>query len=84
MNNLPPFPSQQPVQPTVLTDVDIPFGRLVVILLKTMIASIPALICFYIFLAIIGLIFMLVFGGLFAGLSSGLQHAMPNLPTTPH
>ena len=32
---------------TTLTDVNIPFGRMVMIILKTMLASIPAVLLFY-------------------------------------
>lgn len=51
-------------QPVTITDVDIPFGRMVVIIFKFMLASIPAVILFYLFMAF----FMLVFGGMFAGM----------------
>jgi hypothetical protein len=54
---------------TVLTDVDIPFGRLVGLILKTMIASIPAYIILFIIFAIVGA----VFGGIFAGLMGGMR-----------
>jgi hypothetical protein len=55
---------------TVITGVDIPFGDLVVLILKVMVASIPA----YIVLFICFFIVSLVFGGLFAGLvGSGLH-----------
>lgn len=60
-------PYQQPQQPTarrhhddnrvVLSDVDIPFGRMVLIILKWMLASIPAMIILWIFMAIIAMIF---------------------------
>lgn len=32
---------------TTITDIDIPFGRLVVIILKFMLAAVPAIILFY-------------------------------------
>lgn len=48
----------------VITGVNIPFGELVVLILKVMLASIPA----YIILFIIFSILMTVFGGLFTGL----------------
>ena len=48
----------------VVTGVDIPFGEMVVLILKVMLASIPA----YIILFIIFSILMTVFGGLLTGL----------------
>jgi hypothetical protein len=36
-----------PQQPVIITDVEIPFARMVVIILKLMVASIPAIILFY-------------------------------------
>lgn len=53
-------------QPVTITDVDIPFGRMVVIIFKFMLASIPAVILFY----LLTFFLMLMFGGLFAGLSA--------------
>jgi hypothetical protein len=54
----------------VVTGVDIPFGDLVVLIIKFVLASIPAYIILFIFLMIISAIF----GGLFAGLMhSGLR-----------
>ncbi len=44
-------------------DIDIPFGRLVVIILKVMLASIPAIIVFYAIMFAIIMMFALVFGG---------------------
>ncbi|HEV7591107.1 MAG TPA: hypothetical protein VGO40_23555 [Longimicrobium sp.] len=48
----------------VITDVDIPFGRLVGLILKVMLASIPA----YIILFIIFAILSAMFSGLILGL----------------
>lgn len=56
---------------TVITDIDIPFGRLIVIMLKTMLASIPAVIVMYAIMGAIFLVLMLLFGG--AALMSGLN-----------
>ena len=42
---------------TTITDIRIPFGRMVAIILKFMIASIPALILMYLVMFIIALIF---------------------------
>ena len=46
-----------------IRDIDIPFFRLVGIILKLMIASIPAMILFYLIVLVVGLIFAAVFGG---------------------
>lgn len=47
---------------TTIRDVDIPFGRLVVIMLKLMLAAIPAIILFYIICGIVFAIFAMIFG----------------------
>lgn len=47
-----------------ITDIDIPFTRLVVIILKTMLASIPAVIVMYALLAAVAIGLVIVFGGL--------------------
>lgn len=51
-------------QPVTITDVDIPFGRLVSIILKTMLASIPAILLFYAVVAAIMFVVAMAFGGL--------------------
>ena len=48
----------------VITDIDVPFGRLVVIFIKFVFAAIPAYIAVAL---IIGVIFA-IFGGIFGGL----------------
>jgi hypothetical protein len=55
--------SQNRDTPTVITDIDIPFGRLVMIMLKFMFASIPAVILFYGIIALLALIVAAFFGG---------------------
>lgn len=50
----------------VLTDIDISFGRMVSIILKFMLASIPAILLLYAVLFGIILLFGLGFGGLAA------------------
>tara|TARA_R110002111_G_scaffold6206_1_gene27691 strand:- start:116 stop:307 length:192 start_codon:yes stop_codon:yes gene_type:complete len=45
-----------------IRDIDIPFGRLVVIMLKIMLAAIPAIILFYIICGIVFGIFAMIFG----------------------
>jgi len=52
-----------PSTPTTITDIDIPFGRLVVIILKFMLASIPAVICMYVIIGIFVFLFLAIFGG---------------------
>jgi hypothetical protein len=47
---------------TVLTDIDIPFGSLVLFFVKASLAVIPAAIIVSFILAFIGWIFRLVFG----------------------
>lgn len=63
-----------PNEPASITirDIDIPFGRLVAILLKTMFAAIPAIILFYLIAFLFVFIAMAVLGGgaaLFNGLA---------------
>lgn len=51
---------------TTITDIRIPFGRMVAIILKWMLASIPAMILMYLVMFIIMLIFAGGLGGLAA------------------
>jgi hypothetical protein len=46
---------------TVITDIDIPFGRLVVFFVKAGLASIPAFIVIWLIMAVV----MMAFGALF-------------------
>lgn len=46
----------------VLTDIDIPFGRLIVIIVKIALAAIPAMIIVWAIIAIIMLILGSIFG----------------------
>ena len=48
---------------TIITDVDIPFGRMVLIILKTMLAAIPAMLLFYLIMIPIFLLFSVGLGG---------------------
>ena len=48
---------------TTITDIDIPFGRMVMIILKFMLAAIPAVLLFYAVIMGIMLIFGLGLGG---------------------
>ena len=52
-----------------LTDIDIPFGRMVGIILKFMLASIPAVLLLYLVIFGIALLFGLGLGGCAALLS---------------
>jgi hypothetical protein len=56
----------------VITDVDIPFGRLVGLILKVMVASIPAYIILFIFFAVISALF----SGLIMGMIGLGAHGM--------
>ncbi len=55
------------MNPTTITDIRIPFGRLVAIIFNFIIASIPAILFVYFVLALISLALMGVFGGILAG-----------------
>ncbi len=54
----------------VVTDMDIPFTRLIVIILKIMLASIPAVILMYIIMLIPVMVVALIFSGLSAAFMS--------------
>jgi hypothetical protein len=57
-------------QGTVITDIQIPFGRMVAIILKWMLASIPAIILMYIIMFAIIATFAVVFGVGLGGLAA--------------
>lgn len=85
MNTEPTYQAYPPalpptVQYTVITDVQIPFSRLVVLILKYFLAAIPAFICLWMCFAVIGLVLSLFMGGLF----QGLKHALENMPPPQH
>jgi hypothetical protein len=63
---------QPPVAPhrIAVVDIDIPFWRMVAIIIKWAIAAIPAAIILSIIFAILGAIAGLVFGGMFGGMMS--------------
>lgn len=54
---------------TTITDINIPFGRMVAIILKWMFASIPAILLMYLIMGIFALIMMALFGSAIYGLS---------------
>jgi hypothetical protein len=56
-------------QKVTITDVDIPFGRMIAIILKWMLAAIPAIILMYLIIFGIALIFGVGLGGCAALLS---------------
>ena len=62
-------------KPTVLTDIDIPFMRLVAIFIKFGLAAIPAAIIVSIILTLI----MAIIGGIFGGFHGGWMMGGPRL-----
>ena len=50
-------------QRSIITDVDIPFGRLVIMFIKFGLAAIPAAIVVSIILSIVMMVFASIFGG---------------------
>lgn len=70
-----PSPYTPAPHPVTVTDIDIPFGRMVVLILKFMLASIPAVILMYAIMAAVGLLAF----GLLGGLGALTQHLkLPN------
>jgi hypothetical protein len=61
---------QQPVAPhrVAIADIDIPFWRMVAIMIKWTLAAIPAFIVISIIFGIIGAAFGLLFGGMMGGM----------------
>jgi hypothetical protein len=61
---------QPPAAPhrVAIADIDIPFWRMVAILIKWAIAAIPATIVISIIFGVIAMIVGLVFGGMFGGM----------------
>ena len=61
---------QPPAAPhrVAIADIDIPFWRMVAILIKWAIAAIPAAIVISVIFGIIGAILAMVFGGMFGGM----------------
>ncbi|MCB1070814.1 MAG: hypothetical protein KDL31_10700, partial [Kiritimatiellae bacterium] len=55
-------PEPEP-QSMILTDIQIPFGRMVMIILKWSLASIPAVILLWLAMLLVGLLFGLSVGG---------------------
>lgn len=56
-------------QNSVITDIQIPFGRMIAIILKWMLASIPAMLLMYLIMFGLMLVFGVGLGGLTALLS---------------
>jgi len=70
---------ETPGTPVTITNIDIPFGRLILIILKWMFASIPAMIFFYLIVGGIVLIFALIISAVTGGggaFLDQLKHAM--------
>lgn len=66
--------------PVTITNIDIPFGRLILIILKWMFASIPALIIFYVIIGGIALVLALILGAVTGGghsILEQLKHMSP-------
>jgi hypothetical protein len=62
-----------------IRDIDVPFFRMVMILIKWSIAAIPAMI-------IVAILYALIFallGGIIAGILQALGVSIPELPTPP-
>jgi len=57
-------------QRVTIGDIDMPFGRIVVFMIKWMLASIPAMIIMYIIFAAVFGFFALIFGGLLGGMGA--------------
>jgi hypothetical protein len=57
-------PGMAPAHPVVITDVDIPFWRLVGIFVKWTLAAIPATILLMIIFSVIAAVIGMMFGGL--------------------
>jgi hypothetical protein len=55
----------------VLADIDMPFWRMVAVILKFMIASIPAAILFYLLAIGVSILCLIAFGGLGVLLTGG-------------
>lgn len=47
---------------TIVSDIDIPFGRMVIVILKAMLAGIPAFLLFYLVLILVVAFFGALFG----------------------
>jgi hypothetical protein len=76
MSSLPPSPIaySPPLdvrQRVIVTDVDMPFGSMVVFIIKWTLASIPALIILWLIFVVIIALLALVFGGIFHGMGHG-------------
>lgn len=66
---------------TTITNVDIPFFRLVGIIFKFILASIPAMIFAYVIFAAVSVLLFMIFGGVLIG--SGALEDLLSPATTP-
>jgi hypothetical protein len=78
MSSQPPthLPYVQPLdtrQRVIVTDVDMPFGSMVVFIIKWTIASIPALILLWLIFIAVFVVLGLIFGSVFHGMSHGVS-----------
>jgi hypothetical protein len=77
MSSLPPAPIaySSPLdtrQRVIVTDVEMPFGSMVVFIIKWVLASIPALIILWLILLIISVLVAIVVGSIFHGMGHGV------------
>jgi uncharacterized membrane protein len=61
-------PTQTVINQTTIVGIDIPFGTMVVLIIKLFFASIPAYILIFILMSIFTMLFGGIFGGMFMGL----------------
>ncbi len=79
MDNPPNLTTQSNSTGVTITNIDIPFGRLIVIMLKMMLASIPAILIMYAAMAFIAVVVFMIFGAM--GLAfGGMDLDSLNLP----
>lgn len=79
MDTPPTLATQANANGVTITNIDIPFGRLIVIMLKMMLASIPAILIMYAALAVIMVVVFMIFGAMGLALG-GLDLDSLNLP----
>jgi hypothetical protein len=77
MSSQPPVPipyssSLDMRQRVIVTDVDMPFGSMVVFIIKWTLASIPALIILWLIFVVIFILLALDFGSVFHGMGHGV------------
>jgi hypothetical protein len=63
-------------QRVVVTDLRMPFGSMVVFLIKLALASIPAMLILWVIMMLLGMVFLALFGGM-AGFHDLFRPAAP-------